>query len=306
MAGFGKELPGLPEEMDFLSLEEIPAAWTEHQDESDTSDEEEEDDYTQLRRAFNSAPGALAGLLTNVKEMNEKLLHLTLAIEMLSESLTATQGKVSLLQEIKQVEQDKTAYLYNCIVPRTYKLEQAMAHFAQVQKNPLQVPDSQATIKQQMKSLKEDALAVYSPDLLCHLAKREEMQYTSTSDRLIFLARRAHRLTEIRRVYSPDSNHWLEPRPLEPHLEASLRSLPHDTQLAKMEAFWKDIEKAYNEYPHLFTLFEMENKTLDLETPEERMAFIRHFIDSGSWARHELKRQSGTSALKRFMSFRKK
>lgn len=262
------------------------------------------EDYTELLAQFNQTPGALRGLLLNVEAMKEVINSLVMSNEDLEKAISAAQDKASDLEKMVQVLQSRNEVLHQSTIQRASKLEQSMAHLMGSGGKP-----TSETVErhQELWDLMWHAATIYTPKVLCHFLKEEEMLYTTTSDRLVFLANKHHQIQEIKRVYLPDPKLWISPKPMNPRLERDLRSQSQEEQEAKMNHYRTEIVNYFKDDQRgRIPLFEMEDKTLSLRTHQERINYLKSHIRAGQMAAQTLKKQKGLSGLMKMASFGKK
>ena len=194
-------------------------------------------------------------------------------------------------------------------VPRTYKLEAAVAHHVTsqtpapslTQKSGLH-PEVPSQEQQQLKDLQHQVLSVHTPEVLCQIVKKEEEPLGMTK-KMIHLAKTADRLSQIYKTFDPKSNIYLDPKPMDPNGISALVALLADAQKERINQFWEDI--VTNCHCHKdngrCTLFELEHRMEAGDTYEEKS----HILHTGQLLKASLKKSKSISLI-RSMSIRKK
>ena len=317
-------LEEVEEAMDTLNLEEMPPierTWSGNCEESSSDEDgdeyetveppEEEDAFDNLLKSFIQEPECLLQVISTLRDHGQFLHELPLQMRSMEEelnsrvmamenSMAVLQGNVSALVKNNQGFKERMEKFENTTIPRTYKLETAMAHMV---KSNMQQAHKAGDV-QELQELKEQIISTYTPELLCHAVKKEESEL-SPVDQLIHLAKRSDRLSHIQRTYDPRSNFWLDPIPLDPKFIDSLKSLTSDKQQEKIKQFWQNIVRIYNEDHIRCTMFEIENIILSKGTYGEKKIKLTELLLNGQKLQEALKK-SKKPTLMRGMSFRKK
>ena len=322
-------LEEVEEAMDTLILEEVPPmerTWNIYEE---SSSEEEGDEYEEveppkdeydfdnLLKSFNHVPNhepkCLLKVIDTLKDYGQTLKEQELEIKSLKKQLkcriislektVAVQHRnMEALQRGFQGHEGRLKKIEDTTSPRTYKLEAALAHM--VKSNMQEAPKTLSLDDQKLEELKQEVLSTYTPELLCLAVKKESSQL-SPVDQMIHLAKRADRLSQIKRYYEPSSNFCMEPVPLSPDVIDSLKSLPSATHQKRIQGFWQDIVRIYNEDHVLCTQFEVESILFSKGTYGEKRNQLAEFLLSGQKLQEGLKSSKKTS-FARAMSFRKK
>lgn len=273
----------------------------EYEDSEDEDEEEPEDALTQLLQGLNQCPSGLFQLLTKLQKHGEDLETLTQRVASLEKTVTVQQGIIlSHEKTIGQLKARQQNFL-DCTVRRTMKLELGMAQMVRCLENQPAEKDSQEA--QDMEDLKKQILSVYTPEVLCNLVRRQELELATREQRTHFLVHTAHRLQQINRTYH--KNFYLEPKPLEPEVVASLCNLTPDEQQQRIQAAWAEISHVYNNDEGRCTLFEMETHMENGDTFEDKMDCLRAFFINGQMLQKSLKKSSGISTLAKTLGFKK-
>jgi len=263
--------------------------WCEDEEEDDEEDDDDDDDDNhQLATHLNQYPEVLSSLLTTIRDMNESILSLHAARVTLEKNLRVAEGRVSVLEKKVGDLEFCTEYFYEQTVPKTLQMEKDMANWSRAQSTCSLSPDSSDVSYDQLKTLRDQAVEVYTPEVCCHFVKPDEKKYPTTSDKLVLLAQKIHRFRQIKNL--PNSNFWTHPKPLELEVEERLRSLPLQNQQEQMNAFWREIEGIFRS-PNRRTilLFEMEELENRRSTVEEKKQLLQEYIQTGLQAQKEMK-----------------
>ena len=318
-------LEEVEEAMDTLNLEEVPPMKrTWNLSEESSSDEEgdeyeaveppeEEDDFDNLLKSFIHEPKCLLKVICTLRDYGQTLMEHNLELKnmnkelnckiiSLEQTVAVQQRNMEALQRWYQGQEGRLKKFEDTTIPRTYKLEAAMAHL--VKSNMQQAPKTLSLDDLKLEELKQQVLSTYTPELLCLAVKKESSQL-SPVDQMIHLAKRADRLSQIKRYYEPSSKVCLEPEPLSPDVIDSLKSLPSATHQKRIQGFWQDIVRIYNEDHVLCTQFEVESILFSKGTYGEKRNQLAEFLLSGQKLQEGLKSSKKTS-FARAMSFRKK
>ena len=319
-------LEEVEEAMDTLNLEEMPPierTWSGNCEESSSDEDgdeyetveppEEEDAFDNLLRRFAREPQCLLQVISTLRDhgkaihehalqmrsMNKRLIARIVSME---KSMAVLQSHNATLVKDNKGYKERLKKMEDTTIPRTYKLETAMAHM--VNSNMQQAQKALSLDDQKLQELKDQIISTYTPELLCHAVKKEESEL-SPVDQLIHLAIRSDRLSHIQRTYDPRSNFWLDPIPLDPKFIDSLKSLTSDKQQEKIKQFWQNIVRIYNEDHIRCTMFEIENIILSKGTYGENKIKLTELLLNGQKLQEALKK-SKKPTLMRGMSFRKK
>lgn len=319
-------LEEVEEPMDTLKLQEMPPmerTWIGYCEESSSDEDgdeyetveppEEEDAFDHLLRRFAREPKSLLQLISTLRDhgkaLHEHSLEMRSDNEQLMARIISLEKSMAVLQSHNvamakdiQVYKERIKKMEDTTIPRTYKLETAMAHI--VRSNMQQAQKALSIEDQKLQELKQQIISTYTPELLCQAVKNEESEL-SPGDQLIHLAKRSERLTHIQETYDPRSNFWLDPRPLDPKFIDSLKSLTAEEQQEKIKLFWQTIVRIYNEDHVLCTMFEIENILLSHRTYGEKKIKLTELLLNGQKLQEALKKSKKTTLL-RGMSFRKK
>ena len=299
------ELSGLEDQLENMAVEDNSHqpvyCWEDSEEDCTDDEDEEEDDYTLLMGHLNQCPQVLSRLLTTVRDLNESIQGLHCSTLTIEKNLRATESRVSVLEGqigFLEVSTDQLKKTLQGSIPWERTMASGTTTTDWTSSFPQQ---SSATgpsdvLSQQLKSLREEAAEVYTPEVCCHFVKKEVMRCTTTEDRLVCLAKKACRLRQVQNL--PNSNFWIQPKPLEPKVEDSLRSLPQHKQEEEMKLLWKDIQEIFGS-PSCKTilLFEMEDKAEELgfNTIQQQIDFLRDYIQTGRMAQQEIKMASFTT-----------
>lgn len=260
------------------------------------------EDYKELLEQFNQ-PGSLQGLQDNIKALQLAIHSLEAYNKSLEIAQNACEKEAIDLEKKVQYLQSRLETLHRSTMPRACKLEQSVSSL----KRGRSQPSADVVQKhQQLWGLMWQAPNIYTPKVLRHLLEKELKQFTSLSDRLVFLAKKHHRIHEIKKLYMPDSHIWVDLKPMDPRLEVELRSLPPKEQEERMNWYWTEIVRYFKEDTcGIITLFEMEDQTLQMESHEERYQFLQEYIKSGREAARDLTKKKNLALIKKLMGLGK-
>ena len=263
-----------------------------------------------LKSFIQEEPECLRQVISTIRDHGKVLRQHALQIDMskqwmariisMEKSMAVLQSHNATLVTDNRGFKERLKKFEDTTIPRTYKLETAMAHMV---KSNMQQAHKAGDV-QELQELKEQIISTYTPELLCHAVKKEESEL-SPVDQLIHLAKRSDRLSHIQRTYDPRSNFWLDPIPLDPKFIDSLKSLTSDKQQEKIKQFWQNIVRIYNEDHIRCTMFEIENIILSKGTYGEKKMELTELLLNGQKLQEALKKDKRTT-LFRGMSFRKK
>ena len=244
-------------------------------DDDDTDDEEEDDDYEAVTRAFKRSPRALLGLLTTVREMKFKIASL-------EKEASVQLSRIAILERDNKELKERQMVFQETTVPRTYRLERAVASLASTvypPTRPQTVPQWILDKKNELEDLLQQVVETYTPKLLCHATKIEANSKPNLEERLIFLAKHAERLIQIYRNYRPGVNFHFKPHPLDEAVVAYLRQLPADHQQSETQRYWDEIVRVYYNGRDRSVQFEMEEALRGEGTLEEKKAFLLQHLN---------------------------
>lgn len=299
MAGLYPDIADLQDRMEDMTMEEdhYPRVYNaedwcgdDDEDEDDDGDEEEDDKYNHLLAQLNQHPQVLSILLTQVRDMNASILSLHAARLTLEENLRVTENRVSVLQDkVRTLELCKSKF-FEYTVPKTLQLEKEMANISKAQQDPSLTQDSSDVSNDPLKTLRDQAVEAYTPEVCCHFVKREEEFCPTTSDKLVQLAQKRHRFVQIKN--HPNSHFWTGPKPLEKEVEERLRSLPPKKQEEQIDVYRTEIRGIFGSSSRkTILLFEMEVLENKCPTVEEKEKLLNDYIQVGHKAQKEMKKQ---------------
>ena len=174
-------LEEVEEAMDTLNLEEMPPierTWSGNCEESSSDEDgdeyetveppEEEDAFDNLLKSFIQEPECLLQVISTLRDHGQFLHELPLQMRSMEEelnsrvmamenSMAVLQGNVSALVKNNQGFKERMEKFENTTIPRTYKLETAMAHM--VKSNMQQAPKALSGNVQEQQELKEQIIS---------------------------------------------------------------------------------------------------------------------------------------------------
>lgn len=260
------------------------------------------EDYKELLEQLNK-PGALQGLLDNIEAMKQAIHSLDSHNKSLEVAIDGFETLAIGLEKQVQTLEGELETLHQSTALRTDKLEQSLYSLKQ---GPIGPTSDAVRRHQQLWDLMQLAPKIYTPKVLRHFLEKELMECTSPSDRLVLLARKHHKIEEIKRVYQPDSNFWLSPKPMDRRMEMQLLSLPPKEQEMKMDWYWTEILRYFKEDTcGKITLFELEDTTLQMGSHEERCTFLQEYINSGKEVAKDLSKKKSLALIKKMMGLQK-
>lgn len=295
------QLADIEQNMEDMTMEEVyqprvyrSEEWGGDEVEEDEEEEVEEEDVDNAQLALvaslNQYPEVLSNLLTVIRDMNESILSLHAARLTLEKNLRVTEGRVSVLQDKVSTLESLTIHFYEKTVPLTLNMEQDIVEWSKAQTTCSLSPDTSNVSNDPLKTLRDQAVVILTPEVCCHFVKPDEELCPTTSHKLVHLARKAHKFRQIKNHLN--SKFWTQPKPLELAVEEGLLSLPQHQQEERMNAYWKEIEGIFRSPSRrAIVLFEMEELENQCSTMEQKKQMLQDYIQFGLQAQKELKKR---------------
>lgn len=211
--------------------------------------------------------GKLEEDLEGLRDLSQKM---GLRIATLEETVSKQQSTLDRLFE--ETEEMK--------IKQTFELESAMAKMAKVQIEGDQARQDLEE-KQELKDLMQNVLSIYTPNLLCLVVKNQAHLKPGRAEMLVYLNEQYNGLSQIFSTYEPGSDFSSEPNPLDQAVIASRRTLPTGEQEDTIKRFWDGIVWIFNNDNSRCIQYVVEEKLKQLNTFEEKKAFLVDYISYG-------------------------
>ena len=217
--------------------------------------------------------GKLEEDLEGLRDQSQKM---GLRIATLEETVSKQQSTLDRLFE----ETEEMKIKLRDMVSKTSELETAVAKVAKAQIEADQARQDLEE-KQELKDLMQNVLSIYTPKLLCLIVKNQAHLKPGRAEMLVYLNEQYNRFSQIFSTYEPGSNYSSETNPLDQAVIASRRTLPTGEQEDTIRRFWDGIVWIFNNDNGRCIQYVVEEKLNQLNTFEEKKAFLVDYISYG-------------------------